>query len=88
MLAPTLRGLEVGDDPAILRMLYDAAPQWDGLGVLNSCLVPHVDSPEHPESAACDQVAEHYRTSGTPHRTLRDGDVLIIDGEAERTCMS
>lgn len=84
VLAPTLRGLERVDDPAWLRMLYDADPQWDGLGVLDYCIVPHVDSPEHPESAACDRVAEHYRTSGIAHRTLRDGDVLVVDGETEQ----
>ena len=85
VLAPTLRGLEQVDDPTWLRMLYDADPPWDGLGVLDYSIVPHVDSPEHPESPACDRLAELYRTSGIAHRTLRDGDVLVVDGEAEET---
>ena len=86
MLAPTLRGLENVDDPAWLRMLYGAEPQWDGLDVLDYCIVPHVDSPGHPESTACNRVAKDYRTSGIAHRTLRDGDVLVIDGETDHIC--
>jgi dipeptidase E len=53
--------------------------------VLDS-IVPHVDSPEHPESAALGLVAEQYRRFGIPQRTLRDCEVLIIDGITEFVC--
>ena len=86
VLAPSLRGLEEVDDLSMLRALYDADPIWDGLGVLDYSIVPHVQSPDHPESEACDRLATKYRNAGTPHRTLRDGDVLIIDGDDERLC--
>ena len=86
VLGPTLRGLEDVDDPAWLKTLYNADPVWDGLGVLEYCLVPHVASPEHPESAACDRVARHYRALGTAHRTLRDGQAIVIDGETDEIC--
>jgi dipeptidase E len=86
VLAPSLRGLEAVDDPARLKSVYDADPLWDGLGLLGYRVVPHVDSPGHPESAACERVAEQYEASGTAHRTLRDGEVLIIDGAAEQIC--
>ena len=86
VLAPTLRGLEAVDDPAWLRTLYGVEPIWDGLSLLDYCIVPHVSSPDHPESAACDRVAASYRASRTAHRTLRDGDVLVIDGHTEHLC--
>ena len=86
VLAPTLRGLEEVDDLSMLRELYDAEPIWDGLGVLDYSIVPHVESPDHPESEACDRLATKHRTEGTPHRTLRDGDVLVIDGDEEQLC--
>ncbi|MFC4910680.1 Type 1 glutamine amidotransferase-like domain-containing protein [Actinomadura gamaensis] len=76
VLAPSLRGLEACDDPAV-------APEvvWDGLGVLDFAFVPHVDSPGHPECAALTRVADAYRRDGVPHRALRDGQVLVVDGD-------
>lgn len=50
VLAPTLRGLEMVDDPPSVRHLYGADPIWEGLGILDYCMVPHADSPDHPES--------------------------------------
>ena len=86
VLAPTLRGIELADDPATVTRLYGADPIWDGLGVLDFCLVPHVDSPGHPETDDCNRIAEKYRADGTPHRALRDGQVLVIDGDQEWLC--
>ncbi|MEV5569339.1 Type 1 glutamine amidotransferase-like domain-containing protein [Spirillospora sp. NPDC052269] len=78
VLAPSLRGLEACDDP-------DAAPEaiWDGLGILGFAFVPHVDTPGHPESEVLTRVAADYRANGVPHRALRDGQVLVIDGTSE-----
>jgi dipeptidase E len=75
VLAPSLRGLDACDDP-------HAAPEtiWDGLGVLDHAFVPHVDSPGHPECEALTRVAAGYRANGVPHRALRDGQVLVVDG--------
>ena len=86
VLAPTLRGLEGVDDPAWLKALYGEEPIWDGLGLLEYRLVPHVGSPEHPESERCQEVAKQYLASGIPHLTLRDGDVIVIDGDREEVC--
>ncbi|MCP2335537.1 Type 1 glutamine amidotransferase-like domain-containing protein [Actinomadura rupiterrae] len=75
VLAPSLRGLEVCDDPS-------AAPEaiWDGLGVIDFAFVPHVDSPGHPECEALTRVADAYREAGVPYRALKDGQVLVLDG--------
>ncbi|WP_409055441.1 Type 1 glutamine amidotransferase-like domain-containing protein [Streptomyces sp. SYP-A7185] len=80
VLAPSLRGLEHCDDPGVVAKEYAAPVVWDGLGVLDFAFVPHVDSPGHPETEAVAVVAAGYRAAGVPHRTLRDGQALVIDG--------
>lgn len=87
VLAPSLRGLEGVDDPAWLKSLYKAEPVWEGLGLLSYRIVPHVGSPDHPENERCEQVANRYLAAGTPFRTLRDGDVIVIDGDTEEICL-
>lgn len=86
VLGPSLCGLEAVDDPGLVEATYGRPPIWDGLGVLGFSIVPHFDSPEHPESAALGRVAEKYQRDGIPHRTLRDGDVLIVDGGKQFIC--
>ncbi|HEY3479620.1 MAG TPA: Type 1 glutamine amidotransferase-like domain-containing protein [Streptomyces sp.] len=83
VLAPSLRGLEHCDDSDAVPRLHGDPVVWDGLGVLDYAVVPHVDSPGHPESAALDAVAAAYRADGTAHRALRDGQAIVVDGPTE-----
>jgi dipeptidase E len=82
VLAPSLRGLELVDEPEAVTDTYGVPPRWDGLGLIEYALVPHVNSPDHPETEACGRLAEHYRAKGVAHRTLRDGQALVVHGEA------
>jgi dipeptidase E len=82
VLAPSLRGLEHCDDPGAVERAYGSPPVWDGLGLIDYAFVPHVDSPGHPETEQMAFVVEHYRHHGVPHRTLRDGQALVVDGDA------
>ena len=88
VLAPSLRGLEAVDPPDAVAETYGEgeAVVWDGLGVLDHAVVPHVDSPGHHESEACTSVAGRYRADGIPHVALRDGQVLVVDGDATAVC--
>jgi dipeptidase E len=86
VLGPSLRGLEAVDPPEAATATYGDPPLWDGLGVLDHAVVPHVDSPGHAESEACTRVAERYRVDGVPHVALRDGQVLVVDGDARSVC--
>lgn len=79
VLAPSLRGLEMVDDAAAVAQVYGSEPVWEGLGLINEAIVPHYDS-DHPEAGAVGLVAQHYRDHAIPHRTLRDGQVLIVNG--------
>ncbi|WP_424217561.1 Type 1 glutamine amidotransferase-like domain-containing protein (plasmid) [Streptomyces sp. BI20] len=84
VLAPDLRGLELCDDPEAVRAAYGDPARWDGLGLLDRVIVPHIDSPGHPETEVLGIVAARYRTEGVPHTPLRDGQALVIDGHDTR----
>ncbi|MEV5962487.1 Type 1 glutamine amidotransferase-like domain-containing protein [Kribbella sp. NPDC051952] len=77
VLAPSLRGLELCDDAGAV----DGEVRWDGLGVLDHAIVPHLDSPGHPETELLAKVAELYDRTGVPHLKMRDGQALVIDGD-------
>jgi dipeptidase E len=79
VLAPSLRGFELVDEPGGVHAAYGAEPVWEGLSVLDYVIVPHVDSHGHPETERCNALAERFSVDGVPHRTLRDGEVLIVD---------
>ena len=81
-LGPTLRGFEDVDEPGAVERVHGAPPVWDGLGVLDYVIVPHVDSPGHPETDRCGALAARYRAEGVPHKTLRDGEALVIDSRS------
>ncbi|HEU4948304.1 MAG TPA: Type 1 glutamine amidotransferase-like domain-containing protein [Kribbella sp.] len=79
VLAPSLRGLEMCDDPGAVAATGGEL-RWDGLGLIDEAFVPHVDSPGHPETELLARTAEFYRDTGVPHLTLRDGQALIVNG--------
>ncbi|MEU9058640.1 Type 1 glutamine amidotransferase-like domain-containing protein [Streptomyces sp. NPDC048430] len=84
VLAPDLRGLEECDAPEAVGTAYGDEARWDGLALLDHVVVPHIDSPGHPETEILGTVAERYRAEGVPCRTLRDGQALVIDGPTTR----
>lgn len=86
VLAPSLQGLEAVDDPDLVRATYGADPIWEGLGLLDYAIVPHYESPGHPETEGCGLVAERYRATGVEHRTLRDGQAIVVDGLVTTIC--
>ncbi|MEU0300276.1 Type 1 glutamine amidotransferase-like domain-containing protein [Streptomyces sp. NPDC006175] len=84
VLAPGLRGLEACDPPEAVATAYGDEARWDGLALLDHAVVPHIDSPGHPETEILGTVADRYRAEGVPHLTLRDGQALVVDGTATR----
>ena len=81
VLAPSLVGLEQCDDAGEVSRLYGEPARFDGLGLLDRAVVPHLASPGHPETALCEQVATGYRRAGVPYIGLRDGQVYVVDGD-------
>ena len=82
VLGPSLRGFEDVDEPGAVEAVHREPPVWEGLGVLDYVIVPHVDSPGHPETERCNALADRFRAEGVPHKTLRDGEAIVIDSRS------
>ncbi|SEL35120.1 Type 1 glutamine amidotransferase-like domain-containing protein [Rhodococcus maanshanensis] len=82
LMSPSLRGLELIDDPAEVGPACGTPVIWEGLGLIDHAIVPHFRSPGYgsEETALIEEVAEGYRLAGTPYRTLTDDDAIVIDG--------
>jgi len=82
VLAGSLRGLELVDDPVEVERALQKNVIWEGLGLLPYMPVPHFQS-EHLESERVDKVVRFLESEGMPYKTLRDGEVMVIDGQSE-----
>lgn len=81
VLAPTLLGVEECDSTEDVLSMYGAI-QFEGLDILDRPFVPHLGSPEHPESEVLTRVAAAYAREGQPYWGLRDGQALVVDGSS------
>ena len=79
VLAPDLSGLEACDSTQDAMTAYGRI-DFTGLGILDRPLVPHLNSPQHPECMALTEVAATYALNDQPYWALRDGQALVIDG--------
>lgn len=80
VLGSDLSALAACDPPGEVTELYGVPARSDGLAVLPVPVVPHLDTPDHFESAVLEQVAERHRAAGQEFLGLRDGDVYVVDG--------
>jgi dipeptidase E len=78
----TMRGQELVDDANAVGEVYGGEVVWDGLGLVSYSIAPHYKS-NHPESEAIDKVVEYFIKENIPHRPLRDGQAIIVNGEFE-----
>ena len=76
VLSPSLKGIHLADEPKAQAAGYQREPVWDGLGILDYYIVPHYRC-DHYESDKMEAVAEYYRHSKLPFRTLADGEVIL-----------
>ena len=79
VLAPSLRGIDLVNDPAAAPPGYDPETPWEALGIIDFWLAPHYQSP-HPASPGIDKVVDYFRKRGMPFQTLVDGEALIVSG--------
>jgi len=82
VVTPSLMGIDLCDDPEVVPEGYQEEVIWDGLGLVDYSIVPHYKS-DHPESAVLDETATFLEDRGMPFKTLRDGEVIVVDGESE-----
>ncbi|GAA0437975.1 hypothetical protein GCM10008983_13620 [Lentibacillus halophilus] len=78
MLGPTLKGLHLTDDPDEKPYGEDYPTVWDGLNILDYTIVPHYQS-GIPESEDIDRTIAYIKNHNTPFKTLKDGEVIIIE---------
>lgn len=75
----SLRGVDLMDEPGEVAPGYDPAPIYDGLHLVDFVIVPHFAS-EHPEADAAGVATAWLADQQIAHRTLRDGEALILQG--------
>jgi dipeptidase E len=83
ILAPSLQGLEIVDNPKEIPVGYPNEIIWSGLGIINYRACPHYKS-EHPESADVDKEVKFYKQNKIPYKVLKDGEVIVVDGNKEK----
>ena len=78
--SPSLRGVDLMDDPEEVAPGYDTTPIYEGLGLIDFAIVPHFAS-EHPEAEAAAIAAAWLAEQGLAYRTLRDGQAFLRRGD-------
>lgn len=76
LLAPSLKGLEIVDDPNLIPKGYQPKIIWEGLGFLDYSICPHYRS-NHPESRMIEKSVQYFIDNKIKYKTLRDGEVII-----------
>ncbi|HTC70822.1 MAG TPA: Type 1 glutamine amidotransferase-like domain-containing protein [Acidothermaceae bacterium] len=79
---PTLHGIDLVDDPRSAPPPYRASVVWTGLGLVPYCIAPHYRSRNYQASMIEDAVA-YFVAHKMAHRTLSDGQTIVIDGRQE-----
>jgi dipeptidase E len=81
VLTPSLHGIELVDDAHTVPPGYPGAIVWDCLQLLPYAFAPHYKS-DHPESADVDRSVEYFIDNHIPFVALRDGEAMVVNGEA------
>ena len=76
VLAPSLKGIELCDQPEEVPEGYDPEIIWDGLGIVDFSCAPHYRS-DHPEAEMIEDVVAYFEDNNIPFKAMRDGDVWI-----------
>lgn len=75
---PTLRGIELVDDPVKVPANYDPVTIWQGLNLYDYSIAPHYDSGHH-EPGAVEDVVAYFMKHKMPYKTLRDGEIIVVN---------
>jgi len=83
ILSPTMKGLEIVDDPNIVPKGYSSEFSWQGLNLVKYSIAVHYRS-DHPESEAVEKEVEYYEQNKIPYKTLSDGEAIVVNGDKEK----
>jgi dipeptidase E len=82
VLTPSLRGVELVDDPIVEPAGYKPGLIWEGLGILPYAVAPHYRC-SHPESDDAGRYVQYCIDHHLLFKALTDGEVIVIDGELD-----
>ncbi len=74
VLTKNLDGFQLVDEP--INPYNDEKIIYEGVGLLDYCIVPHYKS-NHKESALIDDVVQYMQEKRIKYKALSDGDVII-----------
>jgi dipeptidase E len=77
VLAPTLRGIDLVDDPNIHPYPKQTEIIWEGLSILDYSVVPHYAS-DHAESDVVYNVIKYMIDNKILFKAISDGEVIIF----------
>ncbi len=78
VLAPTLKGIHLADEPNAQAEGYSEEVIWNGLNIIPYCVAPHYKS-DHPETELIDLSVAYFIENKIPFVALRDGEALVLD---------
>ena len=78
VLAPTLRGIDLVDDPHVVPEGYEREVVWDGLSLVDYCIAPHYRS-DMGESPLIEKAVQYFIDNRMLFKALRDGEVIVVD---------
>ena len=78
VLAPTLRGIDLVDDPQVVPEGYEREVVWDGLSLVDYCIAPHYRS-DMEESPLIEEAVQYFIDNKMLFKALRDGEVIVVD---------
>jgi len=76
VLSPSLKGIDLMDNPAAKPYGNRSQVIWTGLGLVDYAIVPHYRS-DHPESHLAEKAIEYLRANKVRFRKLKDGEVIV-----------
>jgi len=76
ILAPSLKGLDIVDDPSIIPDGYQSEVIWEGIHILDYAISPHYRS-DHDESEMVEKEVQYCIDNKILFKALRDGEVII-----------
>ncbi|HYZ74310.1 MAG TPA: Type 1 glutamine amidotransferase-like domain-containing protein, partial [Chthoniobacterales bacterium] len=80
VLAPTLKGIHIADEPRAVPKGYPSEIIWSGLGFIPYYIAPHYRS-NYSESPLIEKSVEYFIEQKIPFVVLRDEEALVVDSK-------
>jgi dipeptidase E len=77
--SPTLRGIELVDDPSATADTYMIETVWEGLALVEHSIAVHYGS-EDAQGEAIERTVAYWKSQNMTYLALRDGEALVVNG--------